>query len=253
MSTFLKVPHLPRGRVDLLAVGENYAPLLAPALEKRGVRVLVCPPNPDIDPRLRSHADLSVFHLGDSRFVLAAYLRGTAFSRELEALGAQLLYAERKAGPLCPADAGLCALTVGDRLFHAPFTTDPAILRTGAFHFVPVRQHYAKCAVCPIGEHSAMTADPGMERALRAEGIDILRLAPGGVRLAGFREGFFGGAAFLLAPDLLALTGRPDALSGWDAASANLAARGIRTLSLTDAPLFDIGSTILLTEQRNEL
>ncbi len=250
MSRFLETPHLPSGRVEAAAIGEDYAPLLAPALAAYGVRVLVCPGNPDVDPRLRSHIDLSVLHLGGARFVLAAYLKGTAFSNELRRLGAQIVYARDSVGPLCPADARLCALVLGDRLFHAPGVTDAAVLQNASQRFVPVRQSYAKCAVCPVAPDEAVTADEGLARALRAEGITVFPLAPGGVLLPGYAEGFFGGAAFLLAPGVLALTGKPEMLSGWQSVQTVLDRRAIRAVELTASPIYDIGSAVILTEHK---
>lgn len=251
MTRFLDRPHLPRKSVELLAMGEDYAPLLAPALEARGVRVLACPANPDVDPRLRSHIDLSVLHLGGRRFVLAPYLRGSGFAAELTALGAELIFAEGAFGPVHPADARLCALALGDKLFHTSGVTDPAVVKAGSFRFVPVHQSYAKCAVCPVSETAAITADPGMARALRTAGCDVLQLAPGGVALTGFAEGFFGGAAFLLAPDILALTGRTDLLTDWKKVQTYLGNYAIETLYLTDMPIYDIGSCIILAERKN--
>lgn len=249
MSRFPDRPHLPRSAVTLLALGEDYAPLLVPPLAAQGVRVLACPANPAVDPRLRSHIDLSVLHLGGRRFVLAPYLRGSEFAAALNALGAEMLFAEGPFGPVYPADARLCALVLGERLFHAREVIDPVVRRAAdGLRFVPVRQGYAKCAVCPVSETAAITADPGMAGVLRSEGCNVLQLMPGGVSLKGFSEGFFGGAAFLLAPDCLAFTGRADTLRDRETIEMFFGRFGIRTCSLTDFPLFDIGSCVLLSE-----
>lgn len=253
MSALLKAPHLPTGPVDTVAIGEDYVPLLAPALEARGVHVLACPANPAVDPRLRSHVDLSVLHLGGTRFVLAEYLRGSGFASALVSLGAEPVFAEDPVGPLCPADARLCALQIGNKLFHRPGVTDGAVLRADDFRFVPVRQAYAKCAVCPVSCSAAITADPGMADALRTSGIEVLRLSQGGISLPGFETGFIGGAAFLLSPDMLALTGRPKLVPNWDNVQTSLASRGIGVCVLTDLSIFDIGSCTLLAERKNNL
>lgn len=251
MSALLETPHLPTGTVDAVAIGEDCVPLLAPSLAARGVRVLSCPANPDVDPRLRSHIDLSVLHLGGPRFVLAAYLRGSTFAAELTSLGAEPVFAEDPVGAQCPADARLCALQIGDRLFHRHGVTDAAVLRADGFRFVPVRQAYAKCAVCPVSRDAAITADPGMASALRGEGIEVFSPAPTGVSLSGYETGFFGGASFLLSPDTLALTGRPELVPNWQQVQTSLASRGISVSVLSDLPIYDIGSCILLTERKN--
>lgn len=248
MSRFLQKPHLPEDNVACMAVGEDYAPLLTPALENSGVRVLACPANPGVDARLRSHIDLSVLHLGGPRFVLAAYLRGTDFARALSALGAEIVFAEDGEGTAYPADARLCALLLGERLFHAPQITDSAVLKAGGFRQVPVRQGYAKCAVCPVSENAAITADGGMARALVEERIEVFKIGPGGVLLPGFDKGFFGGAVFPLAPDKLAVTGRLDALPDRERIELFLGKYGVRTVFLTDRPIFDVGSAVPVLE-----
>lgn len=244
MSRFLQKPHLPGGNVACIAMGEGYAALLAPALKKRGIRVLTCPVNPGVDMRLRSHIDLSVLHLGGPRFILAAYLRETDFAKELSALGAEIIFAEDGESAIYPADARLCALLLGKKLFHSPQITDHAVLKAGGFCQVPVRQGYAKCAVCPVSANAAITADGGMARALEKEGVGVLEIESGGVSLPGFNKGFIGGAAFLLSPDTLAVTGRPDALPDWKRIELFLGKYGIRTVFLTDRPIFDIGSAV---------
>ena len=248
MSRFLQKPHLPQGNVACVAVGEDCAPLLAPALKGFGVRILACPANPGVDVRLRSHIDLSVLHLGGPRFILAAHLRKTDFAKELSALGAEIIFAEDGEGAAYPADARLCALLLGERLFHVPKITDRAVLKAGGFRQVSVRQGYAKCAVCPVPANAAITADRGMARALMEEGIEVLKIESGGVSLSGFDEGFFGGAAFLLAPDTLAVTGRLDALPDRESIELFLGKCGVRTVFLTDRPIFDIGSAVPVLE-----
>lgn len=248
MSRFLQKPHLPQGNVACIAMGEDYVTLLAPALKRSGVRVLACPPNPGVDVRLRSHIDLSVLHLGGPHFILAAYLRKTDFARELSALGAEIIFAEDGEGAAYPADARLCALLLGERLFHAPQITDRAVLKAGGFRQVSVRQGYAKCAVCPVSANAAITADSGMSRALTKEGIEVLKIESGSVSLSGFNEGFFGGAAFLLAPDTLAVTGRLNTLSDRNHIELFLGKYDVRTVFLTDRPIFDIGSAVPVLE-----
>ena len=76
----------------------------------------------------------------------------------------------------------------------------------------------------------------------------MLEITPGFVELYGFREGFIGGAAFKLAPDIIAFTGRltrhPDKALILDF----LKKHGVSAVYLTDKPVFDVGSVIPVIE-----
>ena len=88
MSKCVNVPHLPEGKVGLIAIGERYRERLGRALDARGIEVIWLPDARDVDARLAGHADLSLLHLGGNRLVSAC---GDAVSDALSSLGFELL------------------------------------------------------------------------------------------------------------------------------------------------------------------
>ena len=72
MKRFTRVPNLP---VNSSAViyGEKYAGKLRKTLDNLHIESILLPDNPDIDPRLAGHTDLSVFHAGGERLFLAVF------------------------------------------------------------------------------------------------------------------------------------------------------------------------------------
>ena len=241
MEQFFKSPHLPDSKVRALIVGECYAARLSPALESFGVRVIPCPINPYVDARLSYHSDLSVYHVGGKCFYLARHLRDSELAKELEHLGASVRFSKARQGGEYPLDASLCALPLGDAVYHNAKICDELIVQSTS-RFENIKQGYAKCAVCPVSSDAAITADKGVARVLEKNGVRVLQVLPGGILLDGFDEGFIGGAAFKIAPDVLAFTGSLDLHPDKEKIEEFLSECGVRPEYLTAGQAFDIGS-----------
>ena len=241
MEHFFKSPHLPDSKVRALIVGGCYAARLSPALESFGVRVIPCPRNPYVDARLSYHSDLSVYHVGGKCFYLARHLRESELAKELEHLGASVRFSKARQGGESPLDASLCALPLGDAVYHNAKICDELIVQSTS-RFENIKQGYAKCAVCPVSSDAVITADKGVARVLEKNGVRVLQVLPGGIVLDGFDEGFIGGAAFKIAPDVLAFTGSLDLHPDKEKIEEFLSECGVRPEYLTAGQAFDIGS-----------
>ena len=240
MGERLCPPNLPRSAVKKLLIGEKYADL-SPVLRTFGVETLLFPDIPEVDPRLSGHVDLAVLSYKDK-----LYLGGRAGERAAKMLGQLGFSVELRqiSGPDYPQDAAFNACVLGDRIVH---NRDFSVL-SGCGGLIHVRQGYAKCNICPITDCALITSDAGVARACRAEGLEVLQIQPGYIRLPGFDTGFIGGSAFLLAPDLLAFTGRLTGHPDCERIMRFLAAHQIKAVTLSNDPIVDIGSAVLLTE-----
>ena len=145
-----------------------------------------------------------------------------------------------------PADARLCACVVGRFCIHNFRISEAGV---AGFERVDVRQGYAKCCTCVVDGRSVMTSDPGIARACRECGLNVLEIRPGYIELEGFDYGFIGGASFKLSADELAFTGRLDAHPDFGAVMDFLAGRGVGATFLTGETAFDVGSVLPLTER----
>lgn len=230
MIRFLETPQLPQGRVQRVALGQRYAPLLRTALSKQGVEILPLPDNPALDLRLRAHADLSLLHLGGAKFLGAAELCWDN------------LTVCKIPTSLCDSALNCCA--VGDLWLLCKATAAFKVEGKAIY----VRQRYTRCSVCIVDKHSIITADHGIARACQ-DALDVLEVCPGGIELPGYSTGFLGGASFKLDPETLAFTGTLDAHSDKARIEAFLRQRKVRPLYLTDGPCLDIGSAVLLQEE----
>ena len=248
MYRFVQLPNLPAGKVCTVIAGEDCAKLFGARLSEMGIRVLSCPKNPHLDPRLASHVDLSVFHMGQNSFLLAEYLKGTELEKSLNELGAELKFSALRQGSRYPADAGLCALSAGIRVFHNSSITAREIM-SDCKPLVHVRQGYAKCTVCLVSENAAISADRGMADALRNSGLEVLKIRPGFIGLSGYSEGFIGGAAFKASAERLVFFGDIEAHPDFAAISEFLSKHGVVPVSLGEGELLDMGSVIPICEE----
>ena len=244
MPHFLKLPNLPTGQVTVVAVGEDYSNEIAKALLPFGVKTLSCTNNSFADKRLRSHIDLSIFHLGENRFVLSRAIENSGFADELKRMGACISISDSEFSSEYPNDAFLCALSNGDKVFHNAKFCDSYIKNAFQNRLIHVNQGYAKCAVCLVNEKAAITADSGLCVAMEHEGIEVLKIENFGIELSGFNEGFIGGASFKIAPDKLAFTGVFSNCKNNTVIEDFLQRHGITPIYLTEKPIFDIGSVV---------
>lgn len=230
--------------VRAVIIGQCYEGALREPLERLGVEVLLCPPNPVPDARLACHADLSLFYMGGKRILVAQQAAEERFLQELSDIGLEPVICGGPKGERYPLDAAMCAAFAGGFVFHNPKISCPELLEWAGDRLVPVRQGYAKCALCSLGD-AAITADPGVASAAESAGLKVLRIAPGYIELAGFDYGFIGGSAACL-DDVVAFTGRLDSHPDGDRIVSFIRGLGKGPLFLTDNKIFDVGSMIVV-------
>lgn len=241
----IETPHLPAGKVGCVLIGEGYRGKLESPLLSRGVEVVWLPQNRKVDPRLRWHADLSVFHLGGNRFVA----QGSHHVKLLTDRGLDVIPAYSKQGMEYPTDTGLCGCILGEYFIHKPAYTDETVLdHLNGRRLIRVNQGYTKCAVCVVDSSSIITSDSGIAIACESHGIDVLKIRPGHIELDGFDSGFIGGSTFKLSEHELAFTGYFKDHPDKSAIVEFLAKKEIKPVFLTDDTIFDIGSAIPLLE-----
>ena len=236
--------------LEYLLLGQRYLASYQGALRELGLEPVGVPDNPQVDPRLAGHADLSCFHAGGSRLYLAQFLRDSLFSKQLQNWGGEIHYSEGQQGRHYPQDAQFNACAVGRFLLCNKITVASEILRevsagrTGLF----CRQGYTRCNVCLVSEDAIITSDSGIADCA-SPFLDILRIRPGYVDLPGFSYGFLGGASFKLSQDTLAFTGSLQGHPDRDSILSFLKIHRVNAVFLSNGPLMDIGGAIPLIEK----
>ena len=113
------------------------------------------------------------------------------------------------------------------------------------FEFINIKQGYAKCNICVVGNEAVITSDNGIYNTLKNKNLDVLKIRQGCISLYDM-SGFIGGATGLLSDSLLAFNGdikcHPD--------SENIISFcrnvGVDVISLSDGQLEDIGSIFVV-------
>ena len=266
MLQFVEKPNLPKGRVRLLLAGEEYLPMLQ--LHRYGAAAIGIGKSDLLAPAEASHADMQVVHLYRENLLIAPQTNckvNTLYNYKENAASqncykALCLYSDSvKIFAGCtslsekyPKCAAYNVLLLDNLAFYNSKSIDLRLLenlKALKYRLIPVHQGYTRCSVCVVQNDAAITADEGIASALEKQKIDVLRIRPGFIDLPGYDYGFIGGASFKIASDLLAFTGHlrnhPDA----DRIELFIKSHGVTICTLTDRPIFDIGSAIPVVEE----
>ena len=171
---FVKKSNLPEN-TKIVLLGEKYCDELKNPLENLGVNVLPVPDNPFVDPRLSSHADLSVFHAGDNHIFLAEYLKKSELYDNLRRLGFEVTVPEVKWGACYPDDCSFNLFFNGDYVICNKDTANESILRHlgSSPKLVFCKQGYCKCLICAVDDNAIITEDISISGALTVILVNI--------------------------------------------------------------------------------
>ncbi len=234
---FIQTPYLPSAPVTLAVSG-----FCAP-----GLNVIPPPEIPSLPPALRRHADLGLCPVGGKDVVCPpdtfAY-----YSEALSPYGFSVIEGGQALGVSYPADTAYNVVVAGNFALLNPSVCDRTLLRLleNRFNILPVKQGYAKCSAAPVGENAIVTGDAGIYRAAARAGLEALLIENSGVLLPPYRNGFFGGACGLTAPDVLTVNGGLAHMNSGPAIRKFLEERGVRPMEIHSGPPFDTGSLIPL-------
>ena len=191
---------------------------------------------------IASHTDIITFKLYDKLFLSKSYF--DAFFDILSPLCPEKIIATKELqGVNYPLDAIFNGLLMGDKLFCKMDTFSKEILlyaESLGIKAVNVKQGYPACTTLKISENAAITADRGMSRALRSQGISVLDIENGGVLLPPYEYGFIGGAGALYGDKVFFLgdiRNHPDS----DKILSFIEENGRTAVSLSNEPLADLG------------
>lgn len=226
-------------------LGEKYCEQLSPAIKNLGYNIIPVPDNPDIDPRLSGHADLSLFYDNCGTIFAAEYLKQSEFLTKIKDFRFNIQFIGEKQNKKYPKDAQLNVCQLGDKFIYNPKTASPALvchLEKQGREGIACRQGYSRCSICVVNDNSLITSDSGIAKICREHDIDVLEISPGHIALDGFDYGFIGGTSIKLSDGLIAFTGSLAKHPQNNEIIAFIESKGEKIIFLTDCPAFDIGS-----------
>lgn len=219
-------------------------------LLKRGFRVIRLPACKSLGTAVASHPDMLLFYYKNRIITSADYCEYAPYVfsdiRELMP-SVSITLTDEAHEPSYPKDAIFNALPIGDKLFCKADTVSGAVLSYAeslGLSVVSVKQGYPACTTLAFGR-SAITADDGMARALRLNGVRVTKIKQGAVELVPYEYGFIGGAAGVFA-ETVYFIGNLDTHPDATLIRSAIEAEGFSTVSLSDGPLRDLGRIIFI-------
>ncbi|MBQ8140589.1 MAG: hypothetical protein IJ038_02715 [Clostridia bacterium] len=218
-------------------------------LSSLGFEIIALPPFSALQEPTSAHPDMLIFFAGGKLFCHKDYFKTAA--KELSKIadkGYELVLSDECVGSAYPHDILFNAFILGGSLYCRESGTSRLILDFAKKDNIPihkVKQGYAKCSVCPIGDGAAISSDPSLCQAMTKDGIDVLRISSGSITLTGYDTGFIGGCAGSFGEDIYFLGNialHPDG----KAIEEFCEKYGKRAVSLSDEKLFDAGSLFFI-------
>lgn len=159
-------------------LSKNAHPVLMEYLENKGWSIGVVSGSANLQTGISSHPDIYMCKMG----VLDE---------------APVFYGDpHKLADIYPADVPYNAACTGKYFIHNLKYTDPILLeyaKNSGLVLIDIRQGYSKCSIAVIDEDSVITSDEGAAKVLKANGLDVLLIEKGFIRLPGYNYGFIGG------------------------------------------------------------
>lgn len=225
--------------IVMVIINRHLPPETLRRLEKLTDRAVPLPEAPKLPPALAAHPDMLV-HVSPDGLICAPETAAA-----LNAAGVRASAGE--AGPEAeyPRDIRFNCFCLNGALICNEAHTDGAILafyRGRGMRVIDCRQGYASCSALRL-PGGVITADARVAAACEEAGAEVLRIAPGGIRLEGYDYGFIGGCGGMVGGKL-ALFGDLAAHPDGARIAAFAKARGVEIVPLCGGVLTDYGGLI---------
>ena len=168
-------------------------------LKVNGYQYIETIPNPNLDPRIADHPDLSLFKLNDDTIVVDREV----FSYYKENLSGIKLIEGESVGKKYPQDALYNIVSYKEYYIHNDFTEKNIrkYFDEDNIKHLKVKQGYTRCSLIPL-PNLLISSDYGIYKSLRDK-IEIRLVDNDSIELDGFEQGFLGGTCGLVADKLI--------------------------------------------------
>lgn len=230
--------------MNTICLSENANSILKDALRGKGYELIEIAGTDKVYDAISSHADIYLCKICDKLIVAPVQLPFIA--ETLQNKGIYHVSGAKDPGGRYPENVNYNAAQIGRRLIHNMKHTDPAVLfaaREHGLELIDVNQGYSKCNLVVVDEDSAITSDMGLAFSLKKQGLDVLVISGGDVKLEGFPYGFLGGASGRVGDEII-FNGNLSAHPDFQAIKEFIQSKGLRPVWFGEYPLEDVGSMI---------
>lgn len=215
-------------------------------LEKRNIKVILCPSTSLLYPAVCGHPDM-LLHIIDNKNIILHKNIDKKFVESLKNLGINIILSNNSLRDKYPKDIILNALNIGNIFMHKLNYTDPNLISlVNHKKLLNINQGYAKCSTAIVSENAVMTSDMKIGKILKENNIDVLLLPPGDIILPSLDYGFIGGTCGLLDNNTLAFYGDLDMYKYGNEVLSFLRKHNVEPIFLSKSKLIDRGSTFCI-------
>lgn len=245
---FIKNPNLPENKVST-AIVSNYIPEIINELNYCGVKTIISERLNGIDGSESYHADMSVCHLSDNKFITAK--NNISLIKNLKNINADIILSEHEILGKYPNIAALNVCIFGQNLICNTKSADRNIIefcQRNKYRILHTNQGYTKCSCAVISENAIITSDNSIYQLCIDNKIDALKISVGDIELSGYDYGFIGGTCGLIDKDILVFSGDVKKHKDYNNIKDFARNYGVNLLSLSRKPLYDIGGIFPILE-----
>lgn len=194
----------------MIIMSDKY-PCFCEALEKFGYSVI---PTDAIMKFLKpeqKHPDMQILKINDSYFLLNECKKLKELLRNY-----RLNISSKKTTNSYPENVQLNFLYFNNKLYGRADAISLELKKyceDNDITIVNVNQGYARCSTLVLNNKAAITADTTIEKALKNDGAEVLKISEGNIILDGFDYGFIGGASAVINNNVIFfgnITNHPD-------------------------------------------
>lgn len=246
MSIFIEKPNLPIKKVKTVLIDYRVDSDILSSLEEMGIDTIKTVCCNELYDAIKGHPDILIHHVIGENIVIAPNVYEKLAPRFIKkgfALTKGATWLHRN----YPFNIAYNVLRIGNLAFHNTKYTDSEILKLYEKYnikLIHMNQGYAKCSVCVVNEHSAITHDKGVAKILENNGIEVLIIEPGDIVLKQLNYGFIGGSTGLLSKDTMAFSGEIYQMKDYEKILEFLDSKGVNIKILSKKKIMDIGSII---------
>lgn len=218
------------------------------SLKDKGFELIKLPPFPRLQAPVSAHPDMLLF-IGKRRLICHKdyfWVAKEQIGRIADISGSEILLSDETVEREYPRDVIFNAAAVGDRLICKRDAISEKISELYSEEkIINVKQGYTKCSVCIVSDNAIITADRSIAKVAEKNGIDVLLVSPGGVRLDGYDCGFIGGASGM-DNETVYFCGNIDLHPDGDKIKEFCQKHGKEAVSLSDELLYDYGTLMFI-------
>ncbi|EJO5349095.1 hypothetical protein NRP93_003247 [Clostridium botulinum] len=211
-------------------------------LEKRNIKVILCPSSPLLYSAVDGHPDMLLHIIDDKNIILHKDIN-KEFVELLNSFKINVISSTNSLKYTYPKDIMLNALNLKNIFMHKLTHTDPKLLSLiKNKKLLNVKQGYSKCSTAIVSKNAVMTSDIKIGKILKENNIDVLLLPPKDILLPGLDYGFIGGTCGLLDSKTLAFYGNLNMYKYGDKVLDFLRKHNVTPVFLSTNKLIDRGS-----------